>query len=133
MKNLILFIFTSTILMVSCASSTNVKSYGWEKLGAKSVSYKIDKDIISVTAREGKFNAIRLNIKNAPLNMHKCVVHFANGETQNVAMKKNFSRGSKSRVIDLKKGQRIISKVVFWYDTKNYTSRRATVELWGRH
>ena len=53
--------------------------------------------------------------------MHKLVVHYGNGETENIELRNNFSAGSESRVIDL----RVIQKIVFWYDTKNLARRNA--------
>ena len=51
--------------------------------------------------------------------MHKLVVHYGNGETENIEPRNNFSAGSESRVIDLPGNKRDIQKIVFWYDTKN--------------
>ena len=51
--------------------------------------------------------------------MHKLVVHYGNGETENIESRNNFSAGSESRVIDLPGNKRDIQKIVFWYDTKN--------------
>ena len=65
--------------------------------------------------------------------MHRVVIHFGNGKTQKVSMRKNFPAGSASRVIDIEGKNRVIKKVVFYYDTKNIRPKRGTVELWGRH
>ena len=128
---ILLLIFTLT----SCASSqTSVAGNPrWEKLGERTVNKSLDRDEILVTAREGRFNAIKLAFKKDPVNMHKCVIHFRNGGTQEVSLKKRFARGSESRIIDIKGRNRVIRKVVLWYDTKNWTVGRARVELWGRH
>jgi hypothetical protein len=52
---------------------------------------------------------------------------------QEVETRDNIRAGGESRVIDLAGNRRIITKVVFVYDTKNFAGRRAEVELWGRH
>ena len=57
--------------------------------------------------------------------MHKLVVHYGNGETENIELRNNFSAGSESRVIDLRGNKRVIQKIVFWYDTKNLARRNA--------
>ncbi len=106
----------------------------WEKLGERKVAYRVDKDEIIVTAREGRFTALKLIVRNADLNMHRFTVHFNNGQTQNVEMRDRIPAGvESSRVIDLDGKGRFIEKVVFWYDTQNDENRRSTVELWGRH
>lgn len=110
-----------------------IKPPKWEKLGQRKVNYGIDKDEILVTAREGTFKAVKLIVRGAPLNMHKMVIHFGDGSTQNVQIKNNIPKGQATRTIDLKGQKRVIKKVVFWYDTKNRAPKRATVELWGKH
>ena len=106
---------------------------GWEKLGQRKVNYKVDRDEIFVTAKDGRFTKVKIHVKHAPINMRKMVVHFGNGETQNVQLRNKIPAGGESRVIDLKGGKRVIKKVVFWYDTKNYGPKRAILELHGRH
>ncbi len=132
MKTHLYLIFSMIILMIGCSSSAGIKG-NWERLGKRTVNYGLDKDEIIVTAREGKFRAIKLAFNGGRMNMHRCVIHYANGEKQNVALKKQYGPGDESRVIDLKGNSRVITKVVFWYDSKNLARRKATVALWGLH
>ncbi|MEM1218118.1 MAG: hypothetical protein AAGH79_04370 [Bacteroidota bacterium] len=104
----------------------------WERLGQKKVSHKLDRDEIFITAREGRFTKLKFVVRNSALNMHRCVVHFANGDKQEVNVRHQFKQGSDSRVIDLKGNKRVIKKVVFWYDSKNIATGKATLVLWGR-
>ncbi|MCO6491113.1 MAG: DUF2541 family protein [Phaeodactylibacter sp.] len=104
----------------------------WEKLGQRRVDRKVDRDEILVTAREGAFRKIKLIVRRSPINMHRCVVHFRNGDTQDVELRNNIPAGGETRVIDIEGNRRIITKVVFWYDTKGLQDK-AVVELWGRH
>ena len=119
-------------LMFTAATPADSSLYRWELLGLRKVNYQLDRDQISVTLKEGVFNAVQFKIKRAGLNMHRCVIHFANGDTQNVALKKQFKPGSQSRVIDLKGRNRVIQKVVFWYDSKNNRPVKSVVQLWGK-
>jgi hypothetical protein len=105
----------------------------WEKLGQRRVNFGLDRDEILVTAREGTFTALRLHAELAPMNFHRCVVHFANGSTQTFQISETVRAGQTTRLLDLAGNNRIITKVVFWYDTKNRANRRGRVELWGRH
>ncbi|GJM36024.1 MAG: hypothetical protein DHS20C18_50250 [Saprospiraceae bacterium] len=105
----------------------------WEKLGQRNVNYGLDRDEVYVTAREGRFTAIKLGVKRSGINMHRCVVHFRNGSSQEIDIRENIPAGGTTRVIDLTGPKRIISKVVFWYDTKNIAARKGVVALWGRH
>ena len=66
--------------------------------------------------------------------MDKMVVHYGNGESQNIEIRENILKGGESRVIDLTGNKRIINRVEFWYDTKGGPMNdKALVELWGRH
>ncbi|MDX1905936.1 MAG: hypothetical protein SF053_02810 [Bacteroidia bacterium] len=105
----------------------------WERLAIRKVNFLVDRDELLVTGREGIFTALQFRVKGAPINMHRCVVHYRNGDTQEIELRENFPAGGQSRVIDLKGNHRIITKVVIVYDTKNMAGRRATLELWGRH
>lgn len=105
----------------------------WEKLGQRRVNYGLDRDEIFVTARDGAFRALKLKVRNGGVNLHRCVVHFRNGQTQSLNIAQNLARGSETRVLNLNGNRRIITKVVFWYDTKNHSQRRGLIELWGRH
>lgn len=105
----------------------------WDLLGIRKVNYGLDRDEIVVTLTEGLFSAVKLKVKHGGVNMHRMAIHYKNGDVQEVALKNNFKAGSSSRIIDLQGGKRVIRKVVFWYDTKNVSSRKATLQLWGRH
>ena len=105
----------------------------WEKLGTRQVNFKAERDEIAVTAQDGTFSALKLKVNNAGINLTKMIVHFQNGQKQDVNIRQNIPADGESRVIDLKGKKRIIKKVVFYYDTKRRASRRATVVLFGRH
>ena len=128
------FFLLNNISAHSVSSAVVLKNPpSWEKLGQRRVNYGLDRDEIFVTAREGTFTALRLHAELAPLNFHRCVVHFANGSTQTFQISENVRAGQTTRLLDLAGNNRIITKVVFWYDTKNVARRRGLVELWGRH
>ncbi len=140
MKNLlqtsciIVTLFCSILIgNTACSSSKGNPQGGWEQLGTRTVNFGLDRDEIAVTAREGFFTALKLRVDRSALNMHKMVIHFGDGSTQDVELKGTFKAGQESRVIDLAGNRRVITSVVFWYDTKNNRRQRAVVELWGRH
>jgi hypothetical protein len=99
----------------------------WEKLGQRKVNFKVDRDEIIAGRFEGFFTALQVKVKKGPVNMHKMVVHFRNGDMKEVELKNNFAEGDESRVVDLPGNARVITKVVFWYDTKNFNDSRAVV------
>jgi hypothetical protein len=125
-------IFGLAFLLI-CLVESNAQKPRWELLGTRKVSFRLDRDIIPVTWREGSFNAIRIVVRNGSLNMQKCVIHFENGDTKEIILRHNFAGKSASRIIDLPGNKRLIEKIVFWYDTKNVSRRRATILVYGRH
>jgi len=127
-----------TILFIAIAFTlsniaTTAQQGTWERLGTRRVDRKLDHDEIIVSWTEGAFDAIKIEVKGAPLNMHKCVVHFANGGDQEILTRHNFAQGSDSRIIDLKGNNRIINRISFWYDTQGLLRGKAFVTVWGRH
>lgn len=104
----------------------------WEKLGVRKVNYRLDRDEIMVTARQGRFSKLRIKVEKGGVNLHRIVVHYRSGTTQTVNVNQSIPAGTLSRALDLPGNKRIITKVVFFYDTKNFSSRRARVELWGK-
>ena len=140
MKNLIHSFGIMIILVCSllignsaCTAKTGAMQGKWEQLGTRIVDFGLDRDENAVTSREGFFTALKIRVDRSALNMHKMVIHFGDGSTQDVELKSNFKAGQESRVIDLAGNRRVITSVVFWYDTNNFKRKKAVVELWGRH
>ncbi len=104
----------------------------WELLGTRKIDYALDRDEIPVTAAEGRFTGLKFMVKRSAINLHKVVIHYGNGEVQELPHRHTIPAGGESPVIDLPGNKRIIQKVVFWYDTKNVADRKGVVELWGR-
>ena len=104
----------------------------WEKLGEKTVERRAERDEIVVTAREGRFTAIKLKVRVAGVNFKDLKVHFGNGEVQDVQVRKLIPAGGETREIDLDGDRpRVIRKVSFVYKSRG--ARRAVVVLWGKH
>jgi len=124
------------VLIIPALSFTPLKNttsaQRFDKLGERKVSFKNDKDVIS-GRWDGWYKALKIKVRGGSLNMQKMVVHFRNGETEEIALKNNFTDGSESRAIDLPGARRLIEKVVFWYEATSSDGNKPTVELWGRH
>lgn len=137
MKSFILFSFVLTFFLSDLAAFPEwvspLSPPKWELLGTRKVNYGLDKDEIMVTRMEGRFTALKIKVKKGGINLHKVFVHFGDGQVQELEVREDIQAGGETRVIDLAGNRRVIQKVVFWYDTKNYANQKATVELWGRH
>src|SRR5262245_55448818 len=89
----------------------------WRVIATTHADYSGDHDTIVV---KGNDNVRRLKFKvtNAPLNLHRMVVTYDNGEPDKIDVREEIPQGGESRVIDLPGGSRSLKKIEFWYDTK---------------
>lgn len=122
------------ILLIPALSFSNAASaQAWNKLGQRKVNFKADKDEISGW-RDGIYKGLQIRVNGGSVSIQKMVIHFRNGQTQEVELRNNFTDGSVSRVIDLPGNRRLIDKVVFWYEANSSENGgKPVVELWGRH
>ena len=121
------------VLISSMMMSFSVVPKTWDFLGQRKVNFGIDKDEIAVTLREGTFKSIKLKVKKAPVQFRKVIVHYRNGGQESIELRDHIPAGGETRAIDLNGNNRIITKVVFYYNSKVRTNRRGLVQLYGRH
>jgi hypothetical protein len=126
-------LFAVGLSSFTLAPKTTTSNAGWEHLGSRKVNFGLEKDVISVTAAEGRFSKLKLKVTGGNLNLHKMTVTYGNGTRDNINVRHSFARGATSRVIDLQGNKRVIKQVAFWYDTKNRSQKRARIHLFGRH
>jgi hypothetical protein len=129
MKN---FFTLAFIFLMIGSTAVIAQKKDWDRLGSRVVNYGLDRDVIDVGASNGRYTKLKVGVTGGAVNMHKMVVHYANGTTQNIALKHNFSRNSATRLIDLNGNKRFIKKIVFYYDTKNLSRTKAKVHVFGR-
>lgn len=127
----VLSVLFSAFLFLSLTSHAQ-KRVKWERLGTRTVNYKVDKDDIFVGAKEGGFTKLKVVVTGGSLNMHRMVVTYMNGTKEEINLRYNFKKGSASRLIDLKGGQRLIKNIRFFYDTKNPAPKKAKVTVLAR-
>ena len=106
----------------------------WVVLGEREVTDKLDHDTIVVTGERGSFNAIRNDVLIHAVDFHKVVIHFRNGDDQNVELRDTIKAGGASRIIDIDGANRIIRSIDFWYDANTIgKGGKALVRTMGRH
>ena len=135
-KKLVGFLIALTILtahvQVSHAQSADTSLDGWTLLGTRIVDFTIDRDVVSVKESRAIFTTLKFIVKNGTINMHKCTVHFRDGDSKDILLADEVNKTNDGRILDLKGSNRMIEKVTFWYDTKNTTDNKSIVELWGK-
>jgi hypothetical protein len=138
MKNLIAFVagvVVVTLVQVASAQSADKRAAtpstpeNWVLLDSHVVDYTLDRDVIKLKDSTSVFTVLKFKVNNGPINLHKATVDFADGEDQDLSF---ATDASGARVIDLHGNNRKIDKIVFWYDTKNSSDKKAVVEVWGK-
>lgn len=109
-----------------------IPAQAWTVLGSAKVHGSADYDEIWVTASRGDFTAIKLVVENEGIDFDRVVVHFANGGKDEMIIRNFIPAGGETRVLDLKGGDRVIRKVVFYYKSNALTRKKGKVILYGR-
>ncbi len=104
----------------------------WTLLGTRTVDYTLDRDVVNLKESGEYFQTLKFIVKNGTLNMHKCTVHFADGDTKVIELSDEMNKSNDGRILDLRGSNRKIEKVTFWYDSKNDSKNKSIVELWGK-
>ena len=117
--------------IVITADASAARRPHWELLGQRAVSDRVDHDVISVTAAEGTFRALKLRVKDRAVQFRDMKIHFSNGHVQDVELRHLIPAGGESRVIDIRGHDRAVRSVEFWYDAQSLAGKKAEVELYG--
>lgn len=134
MKNAMVFssLLLLSFLTMSFSIHPNTTISKWERLGSKKVNFKLEKDVIHVNVKEGRYSKLKVQVTGGDLNMHKMLVEYRNGEKETINIRHNFNAKSGSRVIDINGHKRFIKDITFWYDSVNKPGRKATVHVLAR-
>ena len=115
------------LLFIALAVPAEAK---WVLLGVRTVSDRLDHDTVTVTADRGDFARLKFSVERVPVQFHRVVVRYGNGETDEIEMRERVRAGGETRAIDLRGGDRVIRAIDFWYDA-NSVRKKAVVRVWG--
>jgi hypothetical protein len=104
----------------------------WELLGRQTVGFIADRDVVQVGRQDGDFSKIQLRVKNNDIEILDLKVVYGNGQMDDIRVRENIRAGGKTRVIDLKGGERFIRNVQLVYRSRPSFKGEAVVEVWGR-
>ena len=123
------FLLLFFLISLGCVASSRLSD--WTKLGERTVNHAVDRDEIRVGVRDGTFRRIKLLVRRRAVTFRDVKIHYANGGVQDVQMRRSVPAGGETRAIDLTGQDRVITKVVFRYNTRRVRGKRAIVELHG--
>jgi hypothetical protein len=124
-------ILLSALVIGAAASSELLAQADWELLGTRKVSLAKETDVIEVARRDGRFDAIRVEVDNGPIELHDVQVVFTNGETFSPTTRISFTENDRTRVIDLPGNTRTIQRIGFRYRGPLRLGA-ATLKVYGR-
>ncbi len=102
----------------------------WEYLGSAHVDGDTDHDNIKVGVQDGMFHAIQLRVKGGAIEFSRVVVHYGNGEPEEVSVRERIRAGGRTRAIQLQGHQRYLKSVELWYGRGGW-KERPEVQLYG--
>ena len=106
-------------------------SSDWVRLGCKDVRFLIDRDTLKVGREQGRFTAVRLKVRRAPVEMFNLRITFGNGTRIDVPVREFIAPGGVSRVIDLPGNNRGIDRIEMIYRSIPTSSGTAEVCIDG--
>jgi hypothetical protein len=103
---------------------------GWQKIGEITADFKMQDESIVVLGAD-QFEAIRLKVTDAPINIDRLRVFYESGKTEEFDVQHELQVGAETKTLDLE-GNGAIKKVAFTYKTlPNFRGEKAHVELYG--
>jgi len=122
----------TTTLLVESVMILNAQPANRVFLGELEINFRTDFDVLRVGAVEGTFRRIMIEVEGNDVEILDLDVTFGNGGRQDIAMRHQFREGSRSRIIDLRGGARVIRNIKVVYRTVGRLREgRATLKFYG--
>ena len=105
-------------------------SRGWTMLGEQTVSGRVDRDKFAVGRYEGRFSKLTIVVLDSDLELLGFTINFGDNTRYDPKVSHYFRENSRTRVIDLPPGERVIRDIDLLY--RNLPGGgRARVQVWG--
>ena len=132
MKTVSLFaIFLCAFVFTGIAEAAQ-KGGQWQLLGEQEVNFDNDHDRIDVKRKAGPFRQLRIEVRDAPIEIREMIVTFADGKKYRPNIRARFHQGHGSHVIDLPGDRRSIDGVEFVYRSISSKRGKGKLQLYGR-
>lgn len=137
MKTKYLIAFTLAVIVLcqaqqSFAQQATSMEDDWTFLGDRRADYTLDRDVMSVAENTGHITALKFIIRQGTLTMHRCTVHFTDGDTKDLVFLDEVNHATNGITMDIKGSDKTVDKVTFWYDTQDNSDKKSIVEVWAR-
>jgi hypothetical protein len=109
------FLITALFLLTLLPASTAAQAQQWIELGCRDVDLNVDRDVIRVGPRDGRFNAIRLRASGNAVQVLDLKVVYANGNADDISVRARIPEGQTSGALDLRGADRAIDRIEMIY------------------
>lgn len=100
----------------------------WELLGTVVQEARVERQVIDVGRREGRFGRIGIAVLDNDAEILDLKVVYGNGETEDVRVRETFRAGSRSRPLDLGGRDRFIRQIEVTYRSRGPVK----IEVYGQ-
>jgi hypothetical protein len=90
----------------------------WEELGCQKVGFLVDRDVIRVGRREGRFRALKLNVSGNSIYLTSLKVRYTNGAPDDLDVRSEIRDRGETRPLDLRGRDRAIDRIELVYRAK---------------
>ena len=87
----------------------------WESLGAAEIGTRLERDVIEVGRREGRFRSIGFTVKGSDVRIEDLRVVYGGGEVDELRVREVLKDGTRSRPIDLQGRGQFIQRIEVTY------------------
>jgi hypothetical protein len=127
------FLATALFLLTILPASTAAQAQQWVQLGCRDVDLNVDRDVIRVGARDGRFSAVRLRAAGNAVQVLDLKVVYGNGNADDIPVRARIREGGTSGVLDLRGADRAIDRIEMIYARVPNFRGRARIYADGRH
>ncbi|MFN3746027.1 MAG: hypothetical protein ACK4TL_15105 [Hyphomicrobiaceae bacterium] len=106
-----------------------------ELLGSQTIGFAVDRDVLRVGRREGRFRRIALRALDNDIEIFDLKVFYGRGgPPDNIQVRRILRAGQRSEPIDLRGNEpRVIDRIEFVYRARPNFRGAATLEVYGVH
>jgi hypothetical protein len=119
----------AVVFVIGCANSAEASSRTY--LGERNVSDRAEYDVFRIGPGQGAFNALQVKAQGAPVEIKRIRIFFSNGTTQTIERNILLGRNSWTGFANLNGSNRLVNKVVFYYEARSLGWESAELKLFG--
>lgn len=87
----------------------------WEPLGSAQIGTRLERDVIEVGRREGRFQSVGFTVTGGEARIEDLKIVYGNGQSEELRVREVFKPGTRSRPIDLGRGGELIQRIEISY------------------